>query len=101
MLPTVRALGRPTAVCTIYDAVPILGDAERAAVAGFNDQISRLVIRAGLPLLDLRLICDRADDFSPLSPVEPSVTGGSKIADAICRLVAGHDFATARTAVWV
>jgi hypothetical protein len=101
MLAGVLALGRPTALCTVYDAVPGLEDAERAALAGFNDVISRAAAGAGLPLLDLRVICNHADDYSPVSPIEPSVIGGAKIADAICRMVAGHDFAARRTAVWV
>lgn len=101
MLAGVRALGKPVAVCTIYDSVPGLGPAERAALTGFNDVISRAAVSAGVPLIDLRVLCDRAGDYSPLSPIEPSVVGGAKIADAICRLLAGHDFATGRTAVWV
>ncbi|MFO0825090.1 MAG: SGNH/GDSL hydrolase family protein [Gemmataceae bacterium] len=101
LLKHVLGLRKPTCVCTIYDAVPIIGPAERAALAGFNDVISRIAIAAGLPFLDLRVICNHADDFSPLSPIEPSVVGGAKIADAICRMLAGHDFAAKRTAVWV
>lgn len=101
MLASVLALGKPTAVCTIYDAVPVIGNAERAALAGFNDTISRAATGAGIPLIDLRVLCDHPDDYSPLSPIEPSVTGGAKIADAICRMLAGHDFASRRTAVWV
>lgn len=101
MLTSVLALGKPTCVCTIYDAVPVIGPAERAALAGFNDVISRTAITAGLPFLDLRVICNHADDYSPLSPIEPSVIGGAKIADAICRMLAGHDFTAKRTAVWV
>lgn len=93
MLASVRALGKPTAVCTIYDAVPMLGGAERAALAGFNDVISRAAVRAGIPLIDLRVLCNHVDDYSPLSPIEPSVVGGAKIAAAICRLVTTHDFA--------
>ncbi len=101
MLKRVRALGKPTAICTIYDAIPILGDAERAALAGFNDVISRAAVAAGVPLIDLRVICDHADDYSPLSLIEPSVVGGAKIADAICRLVATHDFAKPGCTVYV
>ncbi|QJW92705.1 SGNH/GDSL hydrolase family protein [Frigoriglobus tundricola] len=101
MLGRVRALGKPTAVCTIYDAIPVLGAAERAALAGFNDIISRAAARAGVPLIDLRVICDAADDYSPLSPIEPSVVGGAKIAEAICRLVRAHDFTKRDCAVYV
>ena len=101
MLESVLALGKPTAVCTIYDAIPILGDAERAALAGFNDVISRVAVRAGVPLIDLRVMCNHVDDFSPLSPIEPSVVGGAKIADAICRVVTAHDFAKRSCVVYV
>jgi hypothetical protein len=101
MLEKVLALGKPTAICTVYDAIPILGDAERAALAGFNDVISRAAVRAGIPLVDLRVICSAPDDYSPLSAIEPSVTGGAKIADAICRLVATHDFTKSGCAVYV
>jgi hypothetical protein len=101
MLANVLALGKPTAVCTVYDAIPMLGAAERAALAGFNDVISRAAVGAGIPLIDLRVICDHADDYSPLSVIEPSVVGGAKIADAICRMLTGHDFAAGRTGVFV
>jgi hypothetical protein len=101
MLRSVLALGKPTAVCTIYDAVPGLGGAQRAALAGFNDTISRAAITAGIPLLDLRAICTAAEDYSPLSPIEPSVVGGAKIASAICRVVTTHDFQKGICSVYV
>ena len=101
MLKVVRAPGKPAAVCTIYDAIPTLGDAERAALAAFNDVITRAAATAGIPLIDLRVACSAAGDFSPLSPIEPSVVGGAKIATAIGRMLAEHDFAKARCAVYV
>ncbi len=101
MLTRVLALDKPTAVCTIYDAIPIIGDAERAALAGFNDVISRAAVNARIPFIDLRVICDHADDYSPLSPIEPSVVGGAKIANAICRLVTTHDFTKRGCSVYV
>lgn len=101
MLAHVLALGKPTAICTVYDAIPILGDAERAALAGFNDVITRVAASAGIPLIDLRVICNHVDDYSPLSAIEPSVVGGAKIANAICRLVATHDFTKRGCAVYV
>jgi hypothetical protein len=101
MLANILALGKSTTVCTIYDAIPILGDAERAALAGFNDVISRIAVQAGIPLIDLRVMCNHVDDYSPLSPIEPSVVGGAKIADTICRLVTTHDFAKRDCAVYV
>jgi hypothetical protein len=91
----------PTAVCTIYDAIPPLEAAERAALCGFDDVITRAAGAAGLPLIDLRLICSHPHDFSAVSPIEPSVVGGAKIAEVICRVMAGHDFAGGKTTVWV
>ena len=101
MLRAVLALGKPLAVCTVYDAVPILSPAERVGLGGFNDAILRVAIAAGVPVVDLRLVCPHADDYSPLSPIEPSVVGGAKIAEAILRAVTGHDFTLRRTAVYV
>lgn len=101
MLKDVLALGKPVAVCTVYDAIPILGDAERAALATFNDVISRAAAGAGIPLIDLRVICTEAADFSPLSPIEPSAGGGAKIAEAICRMLAAHDSTRRGCAVYM
>jgi hypothetical protein len=100
MLRSILGLGKPTAICTVYDAIPVLGTAERMGLAGFNDVITRAAVVAGLPLLDLRVICNHPDDYSPLSPIEPSVVGGAKIADGICRLVTEHDFATRRSVIY-
>jgi hypothetical protein len=86
--------GLPTAVCTIYD--PRYSDpAQRrlgaTALTIINDVIMREAFRLGLPLLDLRLICDEDADFA--NPIEPSAHGGWKIAGAIVSLLAKHDFA--------
>jgi lysophospholipase L1-like esterase len=100
MLRAVLSAGKPACICTVYDAIPGLGAAERTGLAGFNDVITRAAAAAGIPLVDLRVACTHPDDFSPVSPIEPSVVGGAKIADAVCRVVAGHDFAAGRTAVY-
>jgi hypothetical protein len=92
MLHAAVAIGRPLTVCTVYDAIPGLGPAERTALALFNDVILREAIAASLPVIDLRLVCDRADDFSPLSPIEPSHIGGSKITRVIAEVATTHDF---------
>jgi hypothetical protein len=100
MLRDVLALGKPTAVCTIYDAIPGLSDADRAGLALFNDVILRAAFTAGLPVLDLRLVCTRADDYSHLSPIEPSHLGGAKIAKLIAEVATAHDFERGRTVVY-
>ena len=68
------------------------------ALTIFNDVITRAAFTPGLPLIDLRLICNEDADFA--NPIEPSVQGGAKIAAAIAALVAEHDFARHRPEVF-
>jgi lysophospholipase L1-like esterase len=84
MLDAVRATARPTALCTIYD--PRYPDSQRrrlasTALALLNDVITREAFARGLSLLDLRVLCGEDADFA--NPIEPSVQGGQKIAEAI------------------
>jgi hypothetical protein len=88
MIDAVQAIGLPVAVCTIYDAVPGLAGAHTACLALFNDIIIREAIARRLTILDLRLLCCDAADYSSVSAIEPSGQGGQKIAHAL------HDFAT-------
>jgi lysophospholipase L1-like esterase len=102
MLQAVAARGRPTAVCTIYDPRfpdPRLQRLAVTALTLFNDAILRQAFAAGLPVLDLRLICDDDGDYA--NPVEPSARGGEKIADAIHRLCRQHPFEGGRSSVFV
>lgn len=85
MLDGVLAFGKPTAVCTIYDAVPNLGEPLKAALCLFNDVIVREAHRSGLAIIDLRIVCDQVADYSAISPIEPSSDGGWKIAKAIVK----------------
>jgi len=101
MIIDVLHLGLPTAVCTIY--YPRFPDSfiNRAACMAlglFNDVIIRSAFAAGVPLIDLRLVCEKDEDFA--NPIEPSDIGGKKIAAAICRLVSEHDFSKRRTEVF-
>jgi hypothetical protein len=86
MVDAVLAAGRPVALCTIYDAN--YPEPRRrvvvAALSLFNDVITRAAFARGLPLIDLRLVCDDPADYA--NPIEPSVRGGAKIAAAIARL---------------
>ena len=102
MLRAAAETGKPTAVCTVY--YPRFPDAltQRLAVTAltvFNDAIIRAAFGAGVPLLDLRLICNEDADYA--NPIEPSKAGGAKIADAIIRLVSAHNFGRRRTEVFV
>ena len=100
MLEAVAGADKPTTVCTVYDAIPGLGPAEQAALAGFNEIILREAFRVGLPVIDLRVICDQASDYSPVSVIEPSMTGGAKIASRIAEVATTHDFSLRRSVIY-
>ena len=88
MLDVLFSRGMPIAVSTIYDPRfpdPMQRRVGATALAVLNDGITREAFRRGIALLDLRLICSDDADFA--NPIEPSVTGGAKIAGAIARFV--------------
>src|SRR5215470_5035465 len=102
MLEGVLSLKKPTAVCTIYYPripEPFTQRVAVAALATFNDVIIRQVFLAGVPLIDLRLVCDEDSDYA--NEIEPSEKGGGKIAGAIGPLVGEHDFGRRRTEVFI
>ena len=84
-LEATLGLGKVTTVCTIYNGNLPQPEADRArvAVATFNDVILRTALALGVPVIELRLVCTEASDFA--NPIEPSGTGGRKIALAIAR----------------
>jgi hypothetical protein len=88
MLNTTLAHKKTVAVCTIYDSPPGVGTPERTALMAFNDTILREAFASGLDVIDLRLVCTEPGDYSELSPIEPSVQGGMKIAQAVIAAVA-------------
>lgn len=87
MLDNILQRGLPTAICTIYDGLPILNATAKAALSLFNDTIVREAVRRRLTLIDLRYVCPEGSDYSALSPMEPSATGGAKVATAIKQAV--------------
>ena len=91
------ARGLPLAVCTIYHGnFPDPDYRERAIVAltAFNDAIVRTACAHGLDVIDLRAVCDLPQDYA--NPIEPSSTGGAKIARAVARVATGVAIPTAR-----
>lgn len=89
MLTGVLARRLPTALCTIYDTPPSAANQRiiKTALSVFNYVITRAAFSRGLPLIDLRLICNEDADYA--NPIEPSVQGGAKMAEAIVAFVAG------------
>ena len=109
MLKNVLSYGVPTTLCSIYyprfeksdndvirnylggknNQVPI----KKMAMVGlsmYNDIITKEAFQAGLPLIDLRVLCNDDKDFA--NHIEPSALGGKKIAVAIKQVVCSHNF---------
>lgn len=72
-------------VCTIYNGN--LPDEQapsaRVALMMFNDAILRVAFELRLAVIDLRSVCAERSDYA--NPIEPSGSGGAKIARAIAR----------------
>ncbi len=98
MLQAVLSLNKPTAVCTIYSPRIPEAFAQKIAVAAlstFNDVIIKRAFLAGIPLIDLRLVCNEDSDYA--NEIEPSEAGGGKIAGAILRVINEHNFESRKT----
>ncbi|MBG6185617.1 lysophospholipase L1-like esterase [Arthrobacter sp. CAN_A214] len=97
MIRAVSAEGLPLALCTIYDTPPSDPNQRlvKTALALFNDHITRAAFSSGAFLIDLRLICSEDGDYA--NPIEPSVRGDRKIAQAIAAAICPeHDACRSR-----
>jgi hypothetical protein len=88
MLSECISFGLPLTVSTIYEG--FFEDTQyqkvvRIAIRTFNDAIIRAAVDNALRVIELRHVCKLAEDYA--NPIEPSVIGGSKIAQAIVRAV--------------
>jgi hypothetical protein len=74
-------------VCTIYNGAlePDQARLARVALMMFNDVILRAALEHRATVIELRVVC--ADPVDYANPIEPSGTGGRKIAAAIARAV--------------
>ena len=101
MLQNLLSKNLPTAVCTIYFPnfpETIFQRLAITALSVFNEVIIRQAIINDLPIIDLRLICNEADDYA--NEIEPSDKGGKKIAAKILELINKHEFSNRRTQVF-
>jgi hypothetical protein len=100
MLDRALAVGRQTTICTIYNGnfEGEWGTAARLGLMLFNDPILRIGFERDLSVIDLRLVCNEAEDYA--NPIEPSGRGGLKISKAIAATVAGVDAGTRRTTIY-
>jgi len=91
MLNSVLSCGIQTTVCTIYNPRfpdPYIQRLARVALSIFNDCMVAEALRARLRLIDLRDVCKEDTDYA--NPIEPSETGGKKIAEAIYNTVTNY-----------
>lgn len=88
-----------TTVCTIYNGnlPPEQAQAARVALMLFNDAILRVAFELELGVIDLRLVCSQPSDYA--NPIEPSGSGGAKIARAIAATLAGSRASQVRAGV--
>ena len=94
--------GLPLTICTIYNGNfpdPGYQRLVTTALALYNDAILRTAIAHRLPVIDLRSVCARPEDYA--NPIEPSSVGGEKIARAIAGLTMGATFADRATRILV
>lgn len=88
-------------LCTIYNPCfpdPEMQNRATTALALFNDIIIYEAFGAGIPLLDLRLVCTEAQDYA--NPIEPSHLGGEKITTCISKIIIEHDFFVKQTVAY-
>ncbi len=100
MISNAKEQGKHLVLCTIYDSVPEIDRSLLAALSIFNEVILKEAVRYNVPVLDLRLICNDKEDYSTISPIEPSVQGGGKIIDAITNLLTQHDFSCRQSNIY-
>ncbi len=101
MLEAALDLALPTAVCTVYYPNFLDPAMQQLGVIGllaFNDCILRTAFQAGVPVIDLRLVCTDPADYA--NEIEPSAAGGAKIAEAVVRTVTAHNFAKRQTTIY-
>jgi hypothetical protein len=99
VLEGLLALGRAVTVCTIYNGNLGLDEAPRAvtALTLFNDVILQTSLRVGVSVIELRAVCNEISDYA--NPIEPSGSGGLKIARAIVRSLNVGDSGPGRSVV--
>ncbi|NSX53268.1 SGNH/GDSL hydrolase family protein [Parasulfitobacter algicola] len=87
MLDTISERGLRVSACTIYTAIPFaepeMRDHAPSAIGAFNAIILRLAEARGVSVVRLDVVCTDENDFSEMSPIEPSSKGGQKIVNAI------------------
>mmetsp|Transcript_19194 Transcript_19194/g.38818 ORF Transcript_19194/g.38818 Transcript_19194/m.38818 type:complete len:245 (+) Transcript_19194:69-803(+) len=105
MLDAVESLGKKTVVLLQYNPrmthfAQFKSDqgAAEAALSVFIDTVIREASKRRLPMVDMRAVMTEPGDWA--NPIEPSESGGKKIAEAIARVVREHPFEDKRAVVY-
>lgn len=100
-LQNILKLGLPTIVCNMHNP-PFENDTiltvAVTALQVFNDCIYQEAVQAGVPLIELRSICNDKEDLA--NTIALSAIGGKKLAETIKDVLDTHDFSTKRTHVY-
>jgi lysophospholipase L1-like esterase len=92
LITTLARRDLPLLTCTIYNGNFPDQQYQRLASTAlclFNDVILRVAFEWALPVIDLRSVCDDPADYA--NPIEPSASGGAKIARAIAGAIGVAD----------
>jgi len=92
MLTQVQSQVENITICSVHDSIPGFEQSALTALSFFNEVILKEAFRINAALIDLRLICNEASDYSSVSPIEPSKQGGTKIVEQIIKVVENHNF---------
>ena len=79
-------------ICTVHDCVPDIEPRALTALSLFNEIILKEAFSIGASVIDLRLLCNEEDDYSTISPIEPSGQGARKIVEQIIKITNEHGF---------
>ncbi len=100
MLKAALDSGRRVTLCTIAEPQNGLDTPYKVLMSAFNDVIIQLAVQNGLPVLDIRAICNEKSDYISECSRELSEQGGQKMAVAINWILENHDFRDAKTVVY-
>ena len=93
-------INEPNSLCLRHSTVADSYDtrAETVITLFCNDIIFQEAAKAGVPVMDLRLIFNEDSDYA--NPIEPSAAGGLKMAKIIKEIVYNHDFSLKNTVIF-
>lgn len=101
MIDALIKTNKKLAVCTVYDTIPGIEKRVLTALALFNEVILKEAFRHKIPVIDLRLIFNNNEDYSSLSPIEPSEIGGEKLVAVILQCLEQHDFSDSKSLIYI